>query len=73
MFDKGDTVWFYHEDLGWRTGIFVGVVEKVKERSKNFGMFKINPNFLERKQILVKPGNVEAVTGTDLLLTKLLE
>lgn len=71
MFDKGDSVWFFLDDIGWHTGVFMGVVEKAKESSENFGMLKVKPNFLERKQVLVRPGNVEAIVDSG--LSELLE
>ena len=57
MFDKGDNVWFWMDEGGWRTGVFLGVVEK----GYDFGMYRVKPNFMDKKEVRVLPEEVEAI------------
>lgn len=60
MIEPGDSVYFYLE--GWRTGVFLGIVEHTKSSNGNFGLYRINPNHLDTAEVLVRPEEVQLIT-----------
>ena len=58
--NPNDQVEFYHG--GWRTGIYLGVVEK----GENFGMIRVKPNFLDVKELLINPERVKLLVNKEL-------
>ncbi len=60
MIKPGTSVSFYWQ--GWRTGTFLGIVEHTKSSGKNFGLYRIKPNFLDKKVVLCRPEEVELTT-----------
>lgn len=68
MIEPGATVWFWFD--GWRTGVFIGIVEHTKSSNGNFGLYRIKPNNMDRAEVLVRPEEVELIKKegiTDLL------
>ena len=59
----GDQVVFFHN--GYRTGRFLGIVENVKSSHRDFGLYKIQPNFLCRKEVLVRPEEIKPLELTE--------
>ena len=60
MIEPGAIVWFWFD--GWRTGIYLGIVEHTKSSNGNFGLYRVRPNHLDRAEVLVRPEQVELVT-----------
>jgi hypothetical protein len=58
-FDRGDTIWYFTNDTGWRTGVFLRAVE----RGRKSGMFVVRRT-ADNKEILVKPDDVHEMNGT---------
>lgn len=62
---EGATVYFWVDDGGWRTGVFLGIVEHTASTNGNFGLYRIKPNTLERAEILIPPERVQLIKAPE--------
>ena len=59
MIKPGSSVHFWRD--GWRTGVFLGIVEHTKSSNGNFGLYRIRPNFLDTEVVLCRPEEVKLI------------
>ena len=54
--EKGDTVWFFTPNGGWRTGKYVRTIERSRRK---LSMMIIEPTSAYRKQVIVSQDHVK--------------